>query len=248
MVLAVLSAVGPPGRAAAQEGDVPVLLAELQRAWLQGDEAAVTLLFASDAVIRIHPIDPHLRWGLYQDQPGGVGSGEVAAGAAPLALGVRTLLGSEEATRIDLTGRQTAVLGDAAGPATVVRWGYTRGGAVAPGGGGGLPPETGADEVVIRGGRIAAYTRTPDPASLEARRQAARAAAPIAAPARGAAGPGGGPAGPGHLRRRPLAPRRGLDPRQCGHPGAGQAPDGTVGTPPRQGVRDAQRFTFFALM
>jgi hypothetical protein len=181
-LLAALGAVGPPGRGAAQEGDVTALLAELQRAWLQGDAAAVAALFAPDAVIRIHPIDPHLRWGFYQDGPGAAAGGEVPAGAAPLALGVRTLLGSEEATRLDLAGRQTAVLGGEEPPATLVRWLYTRGGPASPGVAGILPPETGTDEVVIRGGRIAAYTRTPDPASLDARRQAARAAAPIAAP------------------------------------------------------------------
>jgi hypothetical protein len=40
-----------------------------------------------------------------------------------------------------------------------------------------LPLETGTDELVLRAGRIARYTRTPDPASVAAWHQALNAAA-----------------------------------------------------------------------
>jgi hypothetical protein len=40
-----------------------------------------------------------------------------------------------------------------------------------------LPPVTGTDEVVVRAGRIARYTRTPDPAAVEAWRRVLNAAA-----------------------------------------------------------------------
>jgi hypothetical protein len=79
----------------------------------------------------------------------------------------------------------------------VVRWGYTREGTAFVITGGGLPPETGTDEVVVRGGRIVAYTRTPDPAALQARRQALdRANERIAARASADGGPAAEPHAP----------------------------------------------------
>jgi hypothetical protein len=78
-----------------------------------------------------------------------------------------------------------------------VRWTYTRGGTAPGPAGGALPQEAGTDEVVLRGGRIAAYTRTPDAATLRARAQAlALAAAAATPPGAAAPGPGAGPGRP----------------------------------------------------
>jgi hypothetical protein len=107
---------------------------------------------------------------------------------------------TDAATELDVAGRQTtsAVLDGA--PAVRVRWTYTRGGSAPGPAGGALPPEAGTDEVVLRGGRIAAYTRTPDAATLRARAQALGLALAAATPP-GAAAPAPGPAsgrpGPG---------------------------------------------------
>jgi len=179
--LAGLAAVGPPRRSAAQGGDVPALLAELQRAWTAGDAAGVTALFAPEAVIRTQPADSK-GTGLYLD----------GFGPASLGLGVRTLLGgaalgadergasgpaavlrraTDGATQIDVAGGQTAEAVLDGAPAVLVRWTYTRAGTAPGPAGGALPPETGTDEVVLRGGRITAYTRTPDLASVRARDQ-----------------------------------------------------------------------------
>jgi len=64
-------------------------------------------------------------------------------------------------------------------PATAVRWAYGRP-ALVPG----VPPEVGTDELILQGGQLVAYTRTPDGANEAAR---VRALAALAAPTAGAA-------------------------------------------------------------
>ena len=149
---------------------VLVLLAELERAWLQRDVAGVLALFAPDGMIQI---DPENAKGPDVYRAGGGPAAALDAGV-PLLLGVAT-------DRIDVAGRQTAAVVVQDAPATLVRWGYQQVGqvglrspAVSPPW---LPPVTGTDELVVRAGRIARYTRTPDPASVEAWRRDLTAAA-----------------------------------------------------------------------
>ena len=146
------------------------LLGELERAWARRDVAGVLALFAPDGVILIDPANLYHAGATYQ-----------AGGEQPLGVGVPVLLG-EPTDRIDVAGRQTAALVFRGAPATLVRWGYQQVGQVGLRGPAAvglppLPPVTGTDELVLQGGRIARYTRTPDPASVEAVRQALLAAA-----------------------------------------------------------------------
>jgi hypothetical protein len=149
---------------------VASLLSELERAWARRDDAGVVALFAPDGVILIDPAND---------------KGAVmyhAGGGQPLGAGVPVLLG-EATDRIDVAGRQTAASVFREAPATLVRWGYQQVGQAGLGrpaaavGLPPLPPVTGTDELVLQGGRIARYTRTPDPASVAAWRQALNAAA-----------------------------------------------------------------------
>ena len=159
---------------------VLVLLAELERAWLQRDVAGVLALFAPDGMIQI---DPENAKGPDVYRAGGGPAAALDAGV-PLLLGVAT-------DRIDVAGRQTAAVVFQEAPATLVRWGYQREGVRVPAAAVSLPPlprETGTDELVVRAGRIALYTRTPDPASVAAWRRALNAAAQAQAAPAAAAG------------------------------------------------------------
>ena len=170
-VLVLLAGAGAPVPAAAQEAEdaaVAPLLGELDRAWTQRDVAGVLALFAPDGVIQI---DPENAKGpdVYR-----------AGGGQSLGVGVPLLMGAAT-DRIDVAGRQTAAIVFQEAPATLVRWGYQQVGQVGLRGPAvrlpPLPPVTGTDELVIRAGRIARYTRTPDPASVEAWRRVLNAAA-----------------------------------------------------------------------
>ena len=143
------------------------LLGELERAWTQRDSAGVLALFAPDGLIHIDPANAK-EPAVYQ-----------AGGGRPLSTGVSLLMGAPT-DRIDVAGRQTAAIVFHEAAATLVRWGYQRVGITVPAAAvrlPPLPPETGTDEVVIRAGRIARYTRTPDPASVEAWHRVLNAAA-----------------------------------------------------------------------
>jgi hypothetical protein len=168
------AAAGPAAAQAAEDPAVAPLLGELERAWLQRDVAGVLALFAPDGIIQI---DPENLKGPVMYQAGGWQS---------LGVGVPVLLG-EGTGRIDVAGRQTAAIVFHEAPAPLFRWGYQQAGQLGlrssaavsqPA----LPPLTGTDELVIQGGRIARYTRRPDPASVAARRQALNAAADRRAP------------------------------------------------------------------
>ena len=176
---------GPAAAQAAEDPAVAPLLGELERAWARRDVAGVVALFAPDGIIQIdpeHPKGPDL----YH-----------AGGWRSLGVGVPVLLG-DGTGRIDVAGRQTAAIAFRGTPATLVRWGYQQAGPLGmsspaavsqpP-----LPPVTGTDELVLQGGRIARYTRLPDPASVEARRRALNAAAPAGNPQARAAGRPGPP-------------------------------------------------------
>ena len=172
LVQVLLAGAGAPGPAAAQAAEDPAvapLPAELERAWLQRAVAGVLALFAPDGVIQI---DPENLKGPVMYQAGGWQS---------LGVGVPVLLG-EGTGRIDVAGRQTTVIVFHEAPASLVRWGYQQTGpagrsSAAAGSQPPLPPVTGTDELVLQGGRIARYTRRPDPASVAARRHALNAAA-----------------------------------------------------------------------
>ena len=168
-VLVLLAGAGAPAPVAAQEAEdaaVAPLLGELDRAWAQRDVAGVLALFAPDGEIQIDPANAK-------------GPDVYRAGGGPaLGVGVPVLLGAAT-DRIDVAGYQTAAIVFRGAPATLVRWAYQREGVRAPAAVG-LPPlprETGADELVLQGGRIARYTRTPDPASVAAWHHALNAAA-----------------------------------------------------------------------
>jgi len=135
----------------------------------QRDVAGVLALFAPDGVILI---DPENLKGPVMYEAGGWQS---------LDSGVPVLLG-EGPGRIDVAGRQTAAIVFHEAPASLVRWGYQQTGpagrsSAAAGSQPPLPPVTGTDELVLQGGRIARYTRRPDPAAVAARRHALDAAA-----------------------------------------------------------------------
>ena len=172
-LLAVAAAVvAPPARAQeGQDAAVVSLLAELQGAWARGDADGVAALFAPDGVVVFDPANPASLHGpqVYHR----------AAGPAVLRLGVQTLIGAQTLTggavRLDVAGREVVGLpspGAQDAPATLVRWRYRTEGSGTPAPLGGLPPETGLDELVIRAGRIVSYTRIPDSASVAARQQA----------------------------------------------------------------------------
>jgi hypothetical protein len=181
LVLLVGASAGVPGRAAAQAAEaaeaaedpaVAPLLGELERAWTRRDVGGVLALFAPDGEIRIDP----------GDDTSNKGPAVYRAGGGPaLGVGVPVLMG-EATDRIDVAGRQTAAIVFREAPASLVRWGYQQAGQLGMSSSAAvsqppLPPVTGTDELVIQGGRIARYTRRPDPASVAARRQALNAAA-----------------------------------------------------------------------
>jgi hypothetical protein len=138
--------------------DVVPFVEAYTAAWNAHDLDALLALFAPNAAIAFDygPSGDH------EDRPlefrGAVESFSLQAGVAVL---------MEPGVRVDPGVHQAApvVFGGAA--ATLARWPYQR--AAAPPA---LPTEIGTDAVVLREGRILAYTRTPDRASRAARAKA----------------------------------------------------------------------------
>jgi hypothetical protein len=186
-----LAGLGPgPLLAAAQatgvpETDVAAFLLAVRQAWGSGDALQLLPLFAPDAAVELNYPDPG---GPLVYRGGG-------AAPMPLREGVARLL--DAAAQPDLASPQTAPVVFGGAPATTVRWAYHRSSRVP-----GVPPEIGLDEVVLQGGQILAYTRTPDGPNEAARVAAlARTTAALSATAAGAADG----AGAGGARGRPSA-------------------------------------------
>jgi hypothetical protein len=162
-LLALALALLAPGPSAAQGLPPPVpnlvpFVEAYTAAWSAHDLEAVLALFAPDAAIAFD-------YGPSGDDDDG--HAEYRGTAAPFSLraGVAALM--EAGVRVDPGGHQAAPVVFRGAPATLARWPYQRATVLAS-----LPPELGTDAVVLRGGRILAYTRTPDRASLAARAEA----------------------------------------------------------------------------
>ena len=161
LVLAVLAGLGllpPPAAAQAPGGpetDVGTFLPAFRQAWAGGGVAQVLPLFAPEAVVQLDYREP----GGPLEYRGG--------GAGPMALreGVALLLGS--GAQPDLATLQVAPVVFGGAPATAVRWAYR-----CPSHLPGVPPEAGTDDLVLQGGQLVAYTRTPDGTNEAARKLA----------------------------------------------------------------------------
>ena len=209
LLLVVLAGRGAaPSPAAAQATAVPetagvAFVPAFRRAWASGDVRQVLPLFAPDAVVELRYRDPDGPM-TYQDPDGPMTYRDGSRRGLTLRDGVAALL--DAGARPDFTTAQEApvVLGGALASGT--RWTYRRPSAVS-----GVPPEVGADELVLRGGRILLYARTPDGANEAARMRAlGRAMATRAMPSSGI--PDG--ARPGGARGQP-------DTQERGAPGVG---------------------------
>jgi len=147
---------GPPPAAAQAPGvpetDVAAFLLVFRLAWRSGDVLQLLPLFAPGAVVELQ----------YRDPEGPIVYG--GDGAAPLRLrdGLARLLDAD--AQPDLAASRTAPVVFGGVPATAVRWPYHRPSRIP-----GVPPELGLDEVVLRGGQILAYTRTPEGTNEAAR-------------------------------------------------------------------------------
>jgi hypothetical protein len=124
-------------------------------AWSARDLEAILAFFDPNAVIAI---------GSGGSAGTEDGPGEYRGGGGPLSLPIGVAVLTGDGAQLDLDGRRVAPVAFGGATATVARWPYRR--AASPSA---LPPEIGTDEVVVRGGRILAYTRTPDGASRAAR-------------------------------------------------------------------------------
>ena len=187
--LALVLGLAAPGRSAAQ-GPPPApalvpFVAAYTAAWSAHDLDALLALFAPDAAIAFD----------YGPSGDDDGHAEYRGAAAPFSLRVGVAVLMEAGVRVDPGGHRAAPVVFGGAPATLARWPYQRATLLAS-----LPAELGTDAVVLRGGRILAYTRTPDRASLAARaaalagamsamatRTAGRPAAPLGAAPRAAA-------------------------------------------------------------
>jgi hypothetical protein len=158
--------------AAAADGPVLSVLSALQRAWARGDVDGVVALFAPEGVVVLDPANP-----------GGPDLYRRAPPAGPLRAGVRQLLA--DGAQIDVAGHRAATVVFAGAPTSRATWAYGRPPIVPT-----VPPEVGEDAVVLRGGQIASYTRTPDGATQAARAAALGLLGPRPAP-RPAPGPRG---------------------------------------------------------
>ena len=161
----VALAVTGPGAAAApaaQDDAVAEVLTfarTFATAWGTRDPEAVLALFAPDAVITLaYGAAGASVAGDYEDGPLVYGG---PTEPFSLRMGVAAL--ADGGVRIDPSGHQPAAVDFRGIPATLARWPYRRDPPVPA-----LPPELGTDSVVLRAGRILAYTRTPDRASLAA--------------------------------------------------------------------------------
>jgi hypothetical protein len=165
-----------------READLLAVAQAFAAAWSAHDLEAVFALFAPEAVITFD-------YGPAGDPEDGHEEYRGGGGPRPLRAGVAVLM--EASVRVDPGGLQPVPVVFGGAPATAVRWPYRRD-ALPPGPLPPLPPEVGTDEVVVRGGRIVAYTRTPDEEARAARARAldratramaVRTAHPTAAPA-----------------------------------------------------------------
>jgi hypothetical protein len=148
----------PVSAHARPQADVAEFLESFRGAWTTGTPEALLPLFAPDAGIDLY----------YRGSSGPEDDREEYRGASgwrSLQDGVVALLGT--GVEVDLDGYETAPVVFGGAPATLVRWRY-RSPALLPS----LPPEVGVDEVVLLRGRIAMYSRKPDPASQLARARA----------------------------------------------------------------------------
>jgi hypothetical protein len=170
-----------PGRPD-READLLAFAQAFAAAWSAHDLEAVFALFAPEAVITFDS-------GPASDPEDGHTEYRGGGGPRPLRAGVAVLMGAS--VQVDPGGLQAAPVVFGGAPATVARWPY-RHAALPPGPLPPVPPEVGMDEVVVRGGRIVAYTRTPDGEARVARARALeratsavalRSAHPTAAPA-----------------------------------------------------------------
>jgi hypothetical protein len=158
---AAVSAAATP-RQHDREPDLVAFVQAFDATWSAHDLEAVLACFAPDAVVALnyrgwnHPEEGN------EDYRG-------AAGSLSLRAGVAVLMGA--GVQLDLGGYQASPVVFGGAPATLVGWTYQRA-TPPPALPSALPPEVGADEVVLREGRILAYTRTPDGASQTARAQA----------------------------------------------------------------------------
>jgi len=160
------------------QSTVPDFVEAFRQGWAVGEPGALLPFFAPDAVINVYypgSSGPEYDHAEYRG----------AGGWQSLRDGTAVLLGAQGApVQVDLAALQTTptILGGA--PATAVRWPY-RNPSVLPA----LPVEVGIDEVVLVGGRIAVYSRQPDPASHLARALATQTANSTATAAEGAPRP-----------------------------------------------------------
>ena len=171
------------------ETEVAAFLPAFRQAWAGGGMGQVLPLFAPEAVVQLDYREP----GGPQEYRGG--------GEGPMALreGVALLQGS--GAQPDLATLQVAPVVFGGAPAAAVRWAYQ-----CPSHLPGVPPEVGTDELVLQGGQILAYTRTPDGTNEAARALAlARAMARLAAQDARAADV----VGAGGARARPSTQERG---------------------------------------
>ena len=132
---------------AAQETDAEVFLRDFRPAWASGDVRHVLALFAPEAVVALNYREP----GGPSEYWGGL------PGSMTLRDGVALLLESGHRPLPDLATVQTAPTVFGGAPATTLRWTYRRASLVP-----GVPPEVGTDELVLQGGLLVSYTRTPD--------------------------------------------------------------------------------------
>jgi hypothetical protein len=195
VVLAGRGAAPPPAAAqatAVPEGAGGAFLPAFRQAWASGDVLRVLPLFAPDAVVELR----------YRDPNGPMTYRDGGRRGLTLRDGVAALL--DAGARPDFTTAQEAPVAFGGAPASGTRWAYRRPSAVP-----GVPPEVGADELVLRGGRILLYARTPD-GTNEAARMLALGRAVAAQGARSAGVTDG--ATTGGARGRP-------SPRERGAPG-----------------------------
>jgi len=188
--LALVLGLAAPGRSAAQ-GPPPApalvpFVAAYTAAWSAHDLDALLALFAPDAAIAFD----------YGPSGDDDDHAEYRGAAAPFSLRAGVAVLMEAGVRVDPGGHRAAPVVFGGAPATLARWPYQRATLLAS-----LPAELGTDAVVLRGGRILAYTRTPDRASL-----AARAAALAGAMSAMATRTAGRPAAPMGAAGRPAAP------------------------------------------